>query len=67
MKVGQIVNVPADRGDKPYVGTIAFVGNIVSRNMYEEPYVWIGVRKPEGTTSNWPSNRLGFKIEGAVT
>lgn len=64
MKVRQIVNVPADRGDKPYVGTITHVGDIVSKNVYGSPYVWVGVRKPNGVSSSWPSNRLGFSIPG---
>ena len=64
MKVGQIVQVPADRGDAPYTGTIVYVGDILSTNVHGTPYVWIGVRKPGGIASTWPSNRLGFKLQG---
>lgn len=64
MKIGQVVQVPADRGDLPYTGIIEDVGEQVYTNHLGRAYVWLMVRR-SGTKERavWPSNRLGFKIE----
>lgn len=53
--VGQIVRCPSDRGDKPYTGTVTWVGE----PLQGKDYRWIEVRHPRGTKHVWPSNRLG--------
>lgn len=64
MKVGQVVQIPADRGDPAYLGVIEGIGEQVCTNHLGSAYVWLTVRA-SGTKrrSVWPSNRLGFKIE----
>jgi hypothetical protein len=61
-KLNATVRVPADRGDKPYTGTVVHVGESVERNHANTPFVWTTVRHPSGTKHVWPSNRIGYQL-----
>lgn len=65
---GDRVHCPADRGNVPYEGTIAFVGQQVYTNIHGMKYVWCTVRplpgSPNGGGGVWPSHRLGYNLRG---
>ena len=60
--VGAQVQVPEDRGEKPYSGKIVGFGVDVQKNLKGTPYVWVTVKHPSGSEHVWPSNRLGLRV-----
>lgn len=57
MHVLQQVSCPADRGDKPYRGTVMAIGPLTSH--MGKPFRWITVRRNDTLTKHvWPSHRL---------
>lgn len=62
LKYGQTVQVPGDRGDKAYIGTVRSEDCATSEsrlNHQQIPFVWVEVSGPGGKKAVWPSNRLG--------
>lgn len=63
LKVGQQVRVPADRGEPAYIGKVAAPTlNYVHKSHQGIEYVHVTVERNRGrgTSSGWPSNRLGY-------
>ena len=59
-KVGDVVHVPADRGDPAGWGKVKHIGGAVAKTLNGTEYVWITVRHNGLLHSSvWSSNRLG--------
>lgn len=58
IRIGQIVNYPADRGEAAGSGRVTFTQPLVYSNASGVEYVWVNVRKPDGSSAVWQSNRL---------
>lgn len=61
VKVGDIVQCPADRGSGPYRGRVTFVESPPATHLGRVFY-WVHVKDIEGAwghTSVWPDHRLG--------
>lgn len=61
LKQGDKVSCPADRGDKPFIGTVVSsnlqdCGSAVDYQM--NCYIWVEVLGAGGRKSVWPSTRL---------
>lgn len=60
LKIGQLVNFPADRGDPAGDGYVTHISPIEQTHMGGKPFLWVTVRYTGGKRSGvWPSNRLG--------
>jgi hypothetical protein len=59
MKIGQLVECPADRGDKPYRARIEAISPQATH--MGRVFRWITVRRLDGRPGGvWPSRRLGL-------
>lgn len=59
LKVGQLVNYPADRGDKAGQGRVVAVSEGAAQNIYGKHYLWVSLRDSLGKSLGVrPSNRL---------
>lgn len=62
LKVGQVVNCPADRGDAAFTARVTHVSQNVCKNLSGTEYLWVTVKGIGSLRANggvWPSNRLG--------
>lgn len=61
-KIGQIVQCPADRGDKPYKAKVFAIDPTISKNINGIKYQLITVKKVfdfyHQTKHVWPSHKL---------
>lgn len=64
MKIGDVVQCPADRGDKPYSARVTFISETVNYNSHGAAYRWVTVHKLTGKSGAvWPSHRLGWVMK----
>lgn len=58
LKVGDIVNCPADRGDAAYTGKVEHINATEQTHpCVDGPFLWVTVRNRNRNTV-WPSNRI---------
>ncbi len=58
LKVNDIVQFPADRGEQAGQGRITHLSTEENKNFKGDPYIWVTVRCAPNRSAVWPSNRL---------
>jgi len=61
LKINQIVNYPADRGESAGTGKIRSMSKTINKNIHGVEYIWVTVQM-FGKSAVWPSNRLQERI-----
>lgn len=64
-KIRDTVQAPSEWGNKPYVGVVAQVGEVVDRNRLGVRFLWTSVQHPSGSKHIWPSHRIGYTLTEA--
>lgn len=63
LEVGHLVKVPADRGEPAYTGKVTapvLPGTLKNLTGIEYVHVHVERNRGQGTSSVWPSHRLGY-------
>lgn len=60
LRIGMLVQCPADRGEHAYQGKVESFGQYMHLQSSGSAYVWVTVRRRDGakTAHVWPSNRI---------